>query len=71
MKMFGGFASFVLAASIVSTLSAETHCSGNAASLPLRFVNRHQMVVAVSINHTGLSAGHRHPDHDGGPLSGR
>ena len=53
MKMFGGFASFVLAASIVSTLSAETHCPGNAASLPLQIVNRHQMIVAVSINHTG------------------
>lgn len=53
MKTFSGFASFVLAASIVSTLSAETHCPGNAASLPLQIVNRHQMIVAVSINHTG------------------
>lgn len=53
MTNFRGFASLVLAATIVSTLSAETHCPGNAASVPLRVVNRHQMIVAVSINHTG------------------
>jgi hypothetical protein len=53
MKDFKGFASLVLAATIVSTLSAETHCPGNAASVPLRLVNRHQMIVPVSINHAG------------------
>src|SRR5208283_1782323 len=53
MTNFKVFASFVLAATIVSTLSAETRCPGNAASLPLRIVNRHQMIVAVSINHAG------------------
>jgi len=48
------FASLVLAATtIVSTLSAETHCPGNVASLPFRLVNRHQMIVPVSINHAG------------------
>jgi Aspartyl protease len=53
MKTFKWFASFVLAATIVSTLSAETHCPGNVASVPFRFVNRHQMLVAVSVNHSG------------------
>jgi hypothetical protein len=53
MTHFNVFASLVLAATIVSTLSAETHCPGNAASVPLRVVNRHQMIITVSINHTG------------------
>jgi hypothetical protein len=53
MTNFKGFASLVLAATAVSTLSAETHCPGNVASLPFRLVNRHQIVLAVSINHTG------------------
>ena len=53
MTTFKWFASFVLAATIVSTLSAETHCPGNVASVPFRFVNRHQMIVAVSVNHFG------------------
>jgi hypothetical protein len=53
MTTFKWFASFVLAATIVSTLSAETHCPGNVASVPFRFANRHQMVVAVSVNHSG------------------
>ena len=53
MTNFKWFASLVLAATIVPTLAAETHCPGNVASLPFRFVNRHQIVLAVSINHTG------------------
>src|ERR1019366_860794 len=53
MRNFKGFASLVLAATIVSTLSAETHCPGNVASVPLHLVNRHQMIVAVSANHSG------------------
>lgn len=53
MTLFNGFASLVLASTIVSTLYAETRCPGNAESLPLRIVNRHQMIVAVSINNTG------------------
>ena len=53
MRNFKGFASLVLAATIVSTLSAETHCPGNTASVLLHFVNRHQMIVAVSANHSG------------------
>jgi hypothetical protein len=53
MTSFKGFASLVLAATVVSTLHAETHCPGNVASLPFRIVNRHQIVLSVSINHTG------------------
>jgi hypothetical protein len=53
MTTFQWFASLVLASTIVPTLAAEAHCPGNAASVPFRFVNRHQMVLAVSINHTG------------------
>jgi hypothetical protein len=53
MTNFKGLASLVLAATIVSTLSAETHCPGNVASVPFRIANRHQMIVPVSINHAG------------------
>jgi hypothetical protein len=53
MTGFKLFATLVLAATAASTLTAETHCPGNAASVPLRIVNRHQMIVPVSINHTG------------------
>jgi hypothetical protein len=53
MTNFKGLASLVLAATIVSTLSAETHCPGNVASVPIRLINRHQMIVDVSVNHSG------------------
>jgi len=53
MSNFKVFASAVLAATIVSTLSAETRCPGNVASLPFHLVNRHQIIVAVSVNHSG------------------
>ena len=53
MTTFQWFASLVLAATILPALTAETHCPGNVASVPLRFVDRHRIVVAVSINHTG------------------
>jgi Aspartyl protease len=43
----------VLAATIVPTLPAEPHCPGNVASVPLHLTNRHQMIVAVSVNHSG------------------
>ena len=47
------FASMSLAAIVLPVLHAEPRCPGNVASLPFRFVNRHQIVLAVSINHTG------------------
>ena len=53
MTTFQWFASLVLGATIVPALAAETHCPGNVASVPFRFVNRHRIVLAVSINHTG------------------
>jgi len=53
MSIFKWFASFALAATIVPALPAEPHCPGNVASVPLRLVNRHQMIVAVSVNHSG------------------
>src|SRR5271165_3696283 len=54
MTSFKAFASLVLAATtIVSTLSAETRCPGNVPSLSFRLVNRHQMIVPVSINRAG------------------
>jgi hypothetical protein len=53
MSTFKGFASLVLAATIASPLSAETHCPGNVASVPLHVVNRYLLVVAVSVNHSG------------------
>jgi hypothetical protein len=53
MTTFQWIASLVLATTIVPALTAETHCPGNVASVPFRFVNRHLMVLAVSINRTG------------------
>src|ERR1022692_1903821 len=53
MTSFKVFVSLVLTVNIVSTLSAETRCPGNVASLPFRTVNRHQMIVPISINHAG------------------
>jgi Aspartyl protease len=47
------FASFVLAAIIVPALPAEPHCPGNVASVPLHLTNSHQVIVAVSVNHSG------------------
>ena len=53
MTTFKGFASLVLAASIATTLSAEPRCPGNVESVPLHFINSYQMIVAVSVNHSG------------------
>jgi len=53
MTTFQRFGSLVLAATIVPALASETHCPGNAASVQFRLVNRHQIVLSVSINHTG------------------
>jgi hypothetical protein len=53
MSNFKWFAPFVLAAAVVSTLPAEIHCPGNVASVPLRLVNRYQMIVAMSVDDSG------------------
>src|SRR3981081_3528934 len=53
MSTFKWFASFAVAATIVPALPAEPHCPGNVASVPLHLTNRYQMIVAVSVNHSG------------------
>ena len=53
MTNFKWFVGFVLAANIVPALPAETRCPGNVASVPFRLVNRYQMIVSVSVNHSG------------------
>jgi hypothetical protein len=53
MKIFQWFAVSVLVATIVPALAAETHCPGNVASVPFRLVNRHWIVLALSIDHKG------------------
>ncbi len=47
------FASVLLAATMVSTLSAEALCPGSVASVPLHVVNRYQMIVAVAVDNSG------------------
>src|ERR1019366_7207406 len=53
MTNFKGFHYLVFAATVVSTLSAETHCPGNVASVPFRLVKGHQIILPVSVNHVG------------------
>ena len=53
MTTFKWFGSLVLTATLVPTLLAETQCPGNVASVPLRLVNRYQIVLPVFINHSG------------------
>ncbi|QNI31711.1 retropepsin-like domain-containing protein [Alloacidobacterium dinghuense] len=48
-----GFGCIVFAITAVATVTAETYCPGKVASVPYHLVNRHQMVVEVSINHGG------------------
>jgi Aspartyl protease len=53
MVTFKRLASLVFATTVIPTLTAETHCPGNVASLPIRLVNHYQIVVPVIINHAG------------------
>ena len=41
-----------LAAALIPTLSGEARCPGSVASVPLRHVNRYQMIVQASVNHS-------------------
>src|SRR5258707_15844111 len=43
----------VILATITPLLQAEPHCPGNVASVPFRLVTRYQMIVEVSVNHSG------------------
>jgi hypothetical protein len=47
------FAAFALAATTATALLAESRCPGNVESLPYRSLNRHQIVISVSVNHSG------------------
>jgi Aspartyl protease len=47
------FAAFVLATMTATTLLCESRCPGNVESLAYQSLNRHQIVVPVSINHSG------------------
>ena len=53
MSISKQIAAFVLAATTAITLLAESRCPGNVESLSYRQLNRHQIVVPVSINHSG------------------
>ena len=53
MTNFRWIASFVVAATMTSALSAEARCPGNVESVPLRAVNGYQMIVDVKVNHSG------------------
>jgi hypothetical protein len=53
MTTFKGLATFALAAAIPTVLPAEHRCPGNVASLPFQVVNDHQIVLPVTINHSG------------------
>jgi hypothetical protein len=45
---------YVLPRTLVSALKTEARCPGNIAGLSFRSVNRNQIIVTVSINHSGL-----------------
>jgi hypothetical protein len=53
MSIFKWLASLTLAATTFPVLQAEPRCPGNVASVPLHLTNSHQMIVAVSVNHSG------------------
>jgi Aspartyl protease len=46
-------ASFVVAVTLVPVVAAKTRCPGNVASVPLRLLNGYQMILLVSVNHSG------------------
>lgn len=50
MTNCGRLAILTLTAELAPALSAEAHCPGNVASVPLHYVNRYQMIVKVSVN---------------------
>src|SRR5437899_305060 len=53
MSTFKWLASITLTATMLPALHAEPHCPGNATSLRFRLVQRSQIIVPVTINHTG------------------
>jgi hypothetical protein len=53
MSTLKWLASITLAATIQPVLHAEPHCPGNVPSLRLHLVQRSQIIVPITINHTG------------------
>ena len=53
MSILNGFASVVLATTLVSAASAEAHCPGNVASITPRIVQGALIVISVKINDAG------------------
>src|SRR5260370_23735209 len=53
MSSYNGLASMTLSTPILPLLHAEPHCPGNVAILRFRLVQRSQIIVPVTINHTG------------------
>jgi hypothetical protein len=53
MSTFKWLASITLATVILPALHAEPHCPGNVTILRFRLVQRSQVIVPVTINHTG------------------
>ena len=53
MSIFKWLASITLATAILPALQAEPHCPGNVAILRFRLVQRSQVIVPVTINHSG------------------
>ncbi len=47
------FAFFFLAAFISVPLTAESGCPANVKAVPFHSINRHEMVIGVTINHSG------------------
>jgi len=53
MSTYKWLSPIALAAAILPVVHAEPHCPGNVPSLRLRLVQRSQIIVPVTINHTG------------------
>jgi len=53
MTSFKWFASLVLVLNLIPAIGAESGCPANSESLPFRLVNRHQIIVPISVNQSG------------------
>jgi aspartyl protease len=53
MSVLKGLVAATLAIAPLPMINAEPHCPGNVTSLPLRLVQRSQLVVPITINHQG------------------
>jgi Aspartyl protease len=53
MSIFKSLVFASLAAATISIVNAEPHCPGNVDSLRLRLIQNAQIIVPITINHTG------------------